>query len=44
MFFVFDMEVYICWLQIKSIYGFKKKKKKSLYTMASTDKFGVILD
>ena len=43
MFFVFDMEVYICWLQIKSIYGFKKKKK-SLYTMASTDKFGVILD
>ena len=28
MFFVFDMEVYICWLQIKSIYGFKKKKKK----------------
>ena len=42
MFFVFDMEVYICWLQIKSIYGFKKKK--SLYTMASTDKFGVILD
>lgn len=27
MFFVFDMEVYICWLQIKSIYGFQKKKK-----------------
>ena len=44
MFFVFDMEVYICWLQIKSINGLKQKKKKSLYTMASTDKFGVILD
>ena len=52
-FFSFIIEVYICFLFLiwRFIYAGCKlslytasKKKKSLYTMASTDKFGVILD